>query len=189
MAIFLCADLHFGDRRVLRYKPELGKKQRPFYSTDEMDEALVKNWNNEVWPNDLVIVVGDVTKLAPYLHLLSRCAGKKLLVKGNHDIHHYNEYLRHFMDIVGAYRLNDFMVTHIPIHPCALERWRGNIHGHLHDKRVMRPVYEGEKFVGEEIDPNYFCVSMEQIEYKPIAFDDVQKFFARKPHEDHEDCL
>lgn len=177
MTIFLCADLHFSDRRVLRHLPESGKRQRPWSRTEEMDEALVASWNNEVWPNDLTFVLGDVTKLSSSLHLLSRMAGKKVLVRGNHDIFEKHDYLKHFSDILGCHRLNDFMLTHIPIHPCALERWRGNIHGHLHNQRVMRPVYDASGWAGDEVDPRYFCVSMEQIDYKPIAFDEVIKRF------------
>jgi calcineurin-like phosphoesterase family protein len=42
-----------------------------------------------------------------------------------------------------------------------------NIHGHTHGNRVLD--------TDGNIDPDYFCVCVEQTDYRPISFDDVLK--------------
>src|SRR5438067_1498244 len=186
--IFVCADTHFGHRRVVTALRDDGvTKQRPWFSTEDHDSAIIRNWNARVHPNDYVLVAGDVAINRSALNTMIRCNGKKVLVKGNHDKFRPEDYLGIFEDIVGSYGVGDFIVTHIPIHPMELMssggRWRGNIHGHLHDLRVMTPKYDADgKWDGDEIDPRYLCVSMEQLNYTPIT---VEEAFARFEAQQH----
>ena len=50
--IYYPADLHFHYALLL--------PSRPFATVEEMDEALVKNWNDTVGPEDTVYLVGDI---------------------------------------------------------------------------------------------------------------------------------
>jgi hypothetical protein len=43
--VYLIADTHFGDAGILRYK------NRPFPDVDEMDTALIYNWNTQNPPD------------------------------------------------------------------------------------------------------------------------------------------
>lgn len=179
---FICADLHFGHRGVVNYLRPDGTKQRPWYNTNTMDEALIENWNRNIGPKDTVFVLGDVAINRSALPTIARCNGEKILVKGNHDNFRLEEYSEFFKDIHACIRIEEFILTHIPIHTYEVTRWKGNLHGHLHEKRVMRPVYgPNNQWEGEEIDPRYLCLSMEQINYTPIAFDDaVARFNAQQ---------
>jgi calcineurin-like phosphoesterase family protein len=47
-----------------------------------------------------------------------------------------------------------------------LERFGCNVHGHLHSNRVLDS--EGN------IDPRYFCVSVEHTDFKPIPLEEVK---------------
>ena len=40
--IFFTADTHFGHENVIQFD------KRPFASADEMDEEMIKRWNNKV---------------------------------------------------------------------------------------------------------------------------------------------
>lgn len=75
------ADLHFGHENIIRYC------NRPFASTDEMNDALVANWNDRVAPGDEVWVLGDVAMgpIEVSLGHVARLAGHKSLLAGNHD--------------------------------------------------------------------------------------------------------
>jgi calcineurin-like phosphoesterase family protein len=75
------SDLHFGHANIIRYCA------RPYADVDEMDRDLVARWNDTVAPDDEVWVLGDVAmgRLDESLRLISRLAGTKLLVPGNHD--------------------------------------------------------------------------------------------------------
>lgn len=53
MAIFFTADTHFSHDSIIRFC------DRPFRDTQDMDEALVANWNRRVGPDDTVFHLGD----------------------------------------------------------------------------------------------------------------------------------
>lgn len=79
--IFFTSDLHLGHANVIRHC------NRPFSSVEEMDEVLIRNWNQRVKANDTVYVLGDLmfrNRMAPDEYL-KRLKGKKYLITGNHD--------------------------------------------------------------------------------------------------------
>ena len=174
MNTFLVSDTHFSHRGIVQFLRADGvTKERPWDTIEEMDEALVKNWNSVVGPKDKVYHLGDVVINRSALKILDRLNGDKRLIKGNHDIFRPDEYLKYFTDIRGSHTLDKYILTHIPVHVDCLERWKANIHGHLHSNRVMLPPFDTKG--NRAIDPRYFCVSMEQINYTPIAFEEVKR--------------
>jgi calcineurin-like phosphoesterase family protein len=78
---FFTSDTHFGHGRIAELCG------RPFDNVDEMNEELIKRWNEVVKPDDTVIHLGDVAlgKIADSLPLVGRLNGIKLLCPGNHD--------------------------------------------------------------------------------------------------------
>lgn len=79
--VWFTSDLHFWHKNICKYC------NRPFNAVEEMNEALVTNWNSVVKDDDVVFILGDLgfcgyEKLAPYI---ARLKGKKYLVQGNHD--------------------------------------------------------------------------------------------------------
>lgn len=170
--IFLISDTHFGHKGVCEFLNDDGSKLRPFDSVDEMDEILVQNWNSVVKPLDKVFHLGDVVINRKSLKTLSRLNGEKVLIKGNHDIFRINEYLEYFKDVRGTHKLDSYILSHIPIHPDSIARWAsGNIHGHLHSNNVKKI----DEYKQEVIDDRYICVSVEQINYTPIAYEELKK--------------
>jgi calcineurin-like phosphoesterase family protein len=67
--------------------------------------------------------------------------------------------------------MNGMILSHIPVHESNLYRFGTNIHGHTHSNRVMRD----NGYRGQEIDPRYQCVCVEQTDFRPILFEDVIK--------------
>jgi calcineurin-like phosphoesterase family protein len=173
---FLAADLHLGHKGVTTFLAPNGvDKLRPWDNPDEMDEALIENWNSVVRPQDKVYVLGDVVLNRKHLHKVGRLNGKKHLVKGNHDICKLKEYEPYFYEVSACRALKDMILTHIPIHPANIGRFGVNVHGHTHAHKVMID-YEVHDRVFEKIpDPRYFCVSMEQIMFHPITLDEVRE--------------
>jgi len=145
-----------------------GTKCRPWTDPEQMNEDMIELWNNTVGPKDKVYHLGDVVINRRFLSLLHRLNGDQVLIKGNHDIFRLEEYLPFYRDIRGYHMLDKYMLTHMPIHEESLGRYAGNIHGHLHNNRVMK---DGK------IDPRYLCVSVEHTEYKPINFEEVKQRF------------
>lgn len=152
--VWLTSDTHFGHANIIKYAG------RPFASVEEMDEALVENWNAVVKPGDKVYHLGDVTMNSKSLPILERLHGRKVLIKGNHDTQKLKFYTPHFYDIRGSHELGEFLLTHIPVADNQKLRYpAGNIHGHLHEKNML--------------DPWYINVSVEQTNYTPIEFDEI----------------
>ena len=90
---WLVSDTHFGHAGVCRFTHhDTGIKIRPWTDPDEMDEDMVRMWNEIVAPNDRVYHLGDVVINRRCLPTLGRLNGKKVLIRGNHDIFRLEEY-------------------------------------------------------------------------------------------------
>lgn len=50
---FYISDCHFGHKNIIAYD------QRPFFSVEEMDAAMIQNWQKVVSDNDTVYILGD----------------------------------------------------------------------------------------------------------------------------------
>lgn len=81
MRIFFTSDTHFNHARII----ELSK--RPFASIPEMNEALVRKWNEVVGVDDTVYHLGDFAMGPKVEHksFFDQLKGRKALVRGNHD--------------------------------------------------------------------------------------------------------
>ena len=180
-SVFLVSDTHFGHAGVCRFTRNDGvTKLRPWDNADEMDEAMVKAWNERVRPTDKVYHLGDVVINRKALKIMHRLNGDKVLIRGNHDIFRDNEYREHFRELRAYHVMNGLILSHIPVHEASLGRFGCNIHGHLHANRVMKArgvdARTGEILYGDEIDPRYYNVSVEQLpDFAPILFEDVLK--------------
>lgn len=53
--VFVSADHHLGHENIIKFC------NRPFESVDEMDQALIDNWNKVVKPDNTVYHLGDFT--------------------------------------------------------------------------------------------------------------------------------
>ena len=157
------ADLHLGHTNMAI--------KRGFSTVEEHDEHIITQWNSVVNKRDVTYILGDITmeKKSSY-PLLDRLNGIKHVVLGNHDrrqdILHL---LQHVESVAGMIQYKGIMLTHAPIHPMELDyRFNKNIHGHIHDKVVMK-MLDG----WEVIDERYFCVSCEQVDYKPKTLEEL----------------
>jgi calcineurin-like phosphoesterase family protein len=102
-----------------------------------MDEAIVKQWNSQVKPEDEVYFLGDFginKKKALDAELVGRLNGKKYIILGNHDtgfirMHEnkglesiYNQYIKAGWEDVTVHKVLDIKngttvhMTHLP--PC-----------------------------------------------------------------------
>lgn len=80
--VFATSDLHFMHDKEFLYS------RRGFSEINEHDEALIKNWNEVVSDQDIVIVLGDFymgTNHECAARLINRLNGNILLIRGNHD--------------------------------------------------------------------------------------------------------
>lgn len=79
--IYYIGDMHLGHKNVIKHDG------RPFDSVDEMDAALISNWNRVVKDEDEVYIIGDFIYRSGYTgeYYLKQLKGHKHLIVGNHD--------------------------------------------------------------------------------------------------------
>lgn len=172
---FLISDTHFGHSNILTFKKCDGTPLRVFDDVHHMDEYLIYKWNTTVRDCDKVYHLGDVgfKSFSPLKNIIDRLSGTKVLIKGNHDTLKLSQYQQLFKDVRSYHVLDKFVLSHIPIHPMSLSRWRGNIHGHLHANALD--------------DPRYLNVSVERLlDYAPIDFEEVREMFKDRQEEQDE---
>jgi calcineurin-like phosphoesterase family protein len=172
-SVFLVSDTHFGHAGVCRFThpDDASVKLRPWDNADEMDEEMIRRWNDRVKPTDKVYHLGDVVINRKALKTLHRLNGDKVLIRGNHDIFPDIEYREYFRELRAYHVMNGMILSHIPIHPESLGRFGVNIHGHLHASRVKMTDPVGHR--PPMIDTRYHCVCVEQTDFAPILFEDV----------------
>jgi len=157
--IFFIGDMHFYDERIIKFC------NRPFKDVNEMNEAIIDNWNRVVKKADTVFVVGDVsfgTKKQTKA-IIDRLKGRKILILGNHDRTSQTYYKDLGFKEVYKYPIlykKFFIISHEPIYTKGWTPYL-NIHGHIHDNNMI------EKY--------YFNVSVENINYTPISFEEIKK--------------
>jgi hypothetical protein len=178
-SVFLVSDTHFGHMGVCKFTRNDGvTKLRPWDTPEEMDEAMVKAWNERVKPTDKVYHLGDVVINRKALKTLARLNGDKVLIRGNHDIFRDDEYRQYFRELRAYHVMNGMILSHIPLHSDSLGRFGVNIHGHLHSNRVKKArgvdAKTGEILYSDVNDVRYHCVCVEQLpNFAPMLFEDV----------------
>ena len=78
--IFFTSDTHFCHSKPFLYEP------RGFTSADEMNEAIIENWNNIVKSGDIVYHLGDVmlNDNKKGIECFNRLNGEIFVIWGNH---------------------------------------------------------------------------------------------------------
>ena len=159
-------DIHLGHKAIA--------KMRGFDDIDEYNKEVIKRINSVVNKKTLLILVGDITmETRKYYPLLKEINCRLVVVGGNHDTKELiGELLNYVESVVGAFEYKGFIITHIPIHPSCLERYRANIHAHLHEKEIFKYIYEPLNIkVKRMLDENYICVSWDQLNGIPMSLE------------------
>lgn len=76
--VWFTSDQHFGHSNIIKYTG------RPFSNVTEMNEALIRNHNELVNPQDDVYHLGDFA-FRNHAAYLRRMNGRHHLIKGNHE--------------------------------------------------------------------------------------------------------
>ena len=81
MKTWFISDTHFNHENIIKYC------DRPFASKEEMNQELIKRWNNTVSKNDIVWFLGDFALggREECKSLLAQLNGEIRMIRGNHD--------------------------------------------------------------------------------------------------------
>jgi calcineurin-like phosphoesterase family protein len=139
---FVTSDFHFCHDAIRLYC------NRPFASTEEMNETMIENFNKVVGKKDTTIFLGDFAfaKKEEILAIRKRLHGKFFTILGNHDREHSTEFWKTVFEEVSEYPVifKDFMVlTHEPlwldriITGCSVY---GELFGHVHNNEMYKNI-------------------------------------------------
>ena len=138
-----------------------------------MTEDMIRWYNEMVNDQDRVYILGDVAfSPANMRRSVGRLKGRKVLVPGNHEPPKMRKYFDLFDDVRGYVVKKGFIMSHIPIHPGSLSRWKLNIHGHLHANQTKDMFGRHEL---QSNDERYYCACVEQTNFRPKLLDDILK--------------
>lgn len=173
--IYFTSDLHFEHANIIKIC------NRPFNSVQEMNEAIVNNWNSVVKANDIVYILGDVMMnkdVNAVKKYIDRLNGSKVLIVGNHDYfkkrylaagYDFFLYIKSYEEL--EYNKQRFILMHYPIMDWN-HMFRGSymLHGHMHNKAVYnyQNRQNGVKRYDVGVDANNFA---------PVSIDDIIGYF------------
>ena len=173
------SDWHYGHANVI------GFDNRPFVNVEQMNEELIRRWNNAVSDGDLVYILGDMFWCAPKqaTPIMERLNGQKILVKGNHDRWHDSKFDKLFVKIDEYIETEDngrkVVLCHYPI-PCFKNHFYGWIHlyGHVHNSFEWN-MMEHQRFLMEELydrQCNMINIGamMPWMDYTPRTLDEIE---------------
>lgn len=171
--IYFTSDTHFGHKNIIKHTG------RPFYSIQEMDDILVRNWNRKVGVYDDIYILGDVSmKGAEYVQeILVKLNGRKYLVRGNHDKFADQEgfdknifvWIKDYYEL--KYKNEKFILFHYPI-----EEWNQffrdaiHLHGHQHN-------HEDYNYQNLEKGLRRFDVGVDANNMFPVSIEEIIEFF------------
>lgn len=175
---FYISDPHWGHANVLHFD------NRPFKDAEEMNNELIRRWNEVVSDGDLVYILGDMFWMPPQkaAPILDQLNGQKILVKGNHDRWHDSKFDKKFVKIDEYIETEDegrkVVLCHYPI-PCFKNHFYGWIHlyGHVHNSFEWN-MMEHQRYLMEELydrQCNMINVGamMPYMNYTPRTLDEI----------------
>jgi calcineurin-like phosphoesterase family protein len=165
--------LHLGHKNMAIH--------RGFGGSEEHDEYLISQWNSVVLKKkDITYILGDITMEKSCCYPLLNCLnGIKHVILGNHDRRQDIPELLNYVDSVGgAVKYKGYILTHIPIHPNEIGRFKGNIHAHIHHINKLEPLTVKESYTDNDNYINsgnkyYFNVDAKLIDFKPKTIEEL----------------
>jgi len=171
MSIFYTSDQHFCHENILKLC------NRPFGSLAEMEEVLVRNWNDKVRGDDTVYVLGDLffggKDISRIETILKQLKGRKHLITGNHDSSWMSlvDASKYFLSVNTLLEtsLDGFGMTlcHYPMVTWRHQAKSFMVHGHIHNDTKMDYwplLISRERVLNASVDINGFA---------PVTFEEL----------------
>ena len=131
--IFFTSDQHFGHANILKFC------NRPFASIEEMNEELIRRWNEKISPADEVYHLGDfaLTTNKQFQEIAGRLNGTIYLIVGNHEGSALNnrkrfKWVKEYFELKVQDADCENGVQRIVLFHYAMRVWRGDYRGSWH---------------------------------------------------------
>ncbi|MEM4367844.1 MAG: metallophosphoesterase, partial [Candidatus Anstonellales archaeon] len=169
--VFFVSDLHFSDDNVFYYY-----RRNYFYSTLEMNDKILLNWNSKVSENSLTFILGDIVPNKDvYLanHFLKNLNGYKIIVNGNHDPKEFStpkiiSLTYDSLTLILVHVLGDVSNNH-------KNRNIYYLHGHTHNINNLSNDKIREYLMERLLSKRSINVNLEFHDYLPLEIQDILK--------------
>ena len=181
--MFFTSDSHWRHENIIKYCG------RPFSSVDEMDEELIRRWNEKVPKDGVVWHLGDVGFAHPQIinDILDRLNGTINLVIGNHDWRRVlSQHSSRFNIIAQQVSMKigkqHIVLNHYPF-LCFSGAYRGldstwQLFGHVHTSKTCNMGLDQKRMV--HLFPTQYDVGVDNNDYAPISFEEVKKIITER---------
>jgi calcineurin-like phosphoesterase family protein len=175
MNIWFASDFHFNHFNIIKYTG------RPFKTLDEMNDTIIRKFNERVKEDDLCFFMGDFIfksgsgkgegESDKAIEFRDKLLCKSIIfLEGNHDKGGKNSLKTPIRKIIIRYGGRDICLVHDPTH---LDfSYSFCICGHVHEKWHFKEFTRNGKTV-------HCCnVSVEQTNYYPVSWNEIDRDYS-----------
>lgn len=169
--LFFTSDTHFCHSKIIEFA------NRPFSSIHDMNETLIRNWNETVPEDGIVFHLGDFCFGGndEWWSIIPRLNGKIILIMGNHDMRNADQdFMSCFEYVTQQITISvdgqTIILNHNPF-LCFGGSYRGvwQLFGHVHSgPRSLSNGKDDARLV--YLFPTQYDVGVDNNEYKPVSF-------------------
>lgn len=173
--IYFTSDHHFGHKNIIEFS------RRPFKDVDEMDEILIRKWNEKVKPEDEVYHLGDVglSSSGKLRKILERLNGKIYLINGNHEksaqaCHTRFEWIKDYYELVVKDDEFERGEQLIVLFHYAMREWNAShwgtyhLYGHAHGT------------LPDDLNSLSFDIGVDCHNFYPLSYEEVKAIMKTK---------
>ena len=165
MNIWFTSDNHFSHKNIIKYC------NRPFKNVKEMNQIMIRKWNERIKKDDLIFHIGDFCfKYAPsespdapknsFEIIRPKLNGNIIFIVGNHDLR--NGVKSIIESLVIKYGGKRIYLTHNP--KFAKKEFELNFCGHVHEKWKFKRLGKKSIIINLSVDVwNYYPVNINEI--------------------------
>lgn len=174
---FFTSDLHFFHKNIIKYC------NRPFKDIEEMNHALIQNWNSVVGVDDTVFILGDVCfgGKDKWNSMLSGLNGSKFLIRGNHDMEHppLDHLISTYDQLMIEVEDEEIGIQKVYMHHFPFITWpeqsRGcwQAFGHIHS-------INNQSTWSSQLSPFQYDVGVDNNNYTPVSFQQLKEVITKQ---------
>lgn len=166
---FFTSDTHFSHANIIRYCV------RPFKDVEQMNEAIIANWNSVIGSDDIVFHLRDfcLGNATEWTNVLNRLNGKIFLIMGNHDLKIIRQgFIQRFEHItmqmrieIGKRRIHLCHYPFLCFEGCRKDVWQ--LFGHMHTRKNSRRKDANRL---KYLYPTQYDVGVDNNDFTPVSF-------------------
>ena len=172
--VWFTSDTHFWHENILRFC------NRPFGSIEEMNEGLIRRWNETVPPDGTVFHLGDFCfgGAKEWNDIISRLSGKIYLILGNHDMKQIEQgFMKRFEHVTQQMTIRvggqTIILNHNPF-LCYGGAYRNvwQLFGHVHSGPLSNHGKDLTRL--QVLFPRQYDVGVDNNDFRPVSFAELK---------------